>query len=175
MKSFSLIVKAVLIASLCVLVVVLLPRKKQSNKIQFVSLAWQEQSLTANKEIIAQWNRLHPDKQVEYIQANWSAIYDYLLTSFETGDVPDVFQYEASMLHDFGRRGNLTDLRPYLSDSLKNDIYPQAWESVTLDDGRIIGVPFLFESLIVLYNKDIFEKNNIKLPDREHPWSWNDR
>lgn len=149
-------------------------QKREHDKIRFVSLAWQEQSLAANKEIIQEWNRLHPGKEVEYVQANWTSIYDYLITSFETGDVPDVFHYEASMITDFGLRGNLTDLRQYISDSLKNDIYPSAWESVTLNDGRIIGVPFFFESLIVLYNKDIFEKNHIELPTHEKPWTWND-
>ncbi|MEW6194483.1 MAG: sugar ABC transporter substrate-binding protein [Bacteroidota bacterium] len=149
-------------------------QKNEHDRIRFVSLAWQEQSLAANKEIIQEWNRLHPGKEVEYVQANWTSIYDYLITSFETGDVPDVFHYEASMITDFGLRGNLTDLRQYISDSLKNDIYPSAWESVTLNDGRIIGVPFFFESLIVLYNKDIFEKNNIELPTHEKPWTWNE-
>lgn len=149
-------------------------KKGDDKKIKFVSLAWQEESLKSNKQIIAEWNKNHPNKQVEYIQGNWSSIYDYLVTSFETGDVPDVFHYEASMLNDFGNRGNLTDLRPYLTDSIKNDIYGTAWKSVTLDNGKIVGVPFLFESLIVLYNKDIFAKNNITPPTADHPWNWDD-
>ena len=148
--------------------------KKEHDKIRFVSLSWQEQSLKATKDIIAEWNKMNPTKEVEYIQANWSAIYDYLITSFETGDVPDVFHYEASMISDFGKRGNLTDLREYISDSLKADIHPTAWESVTLEDGSIVGVPFLFESMIILYNKDIFEKHEVELPTKEQPWTWSD-
>lgn len=148
--------------------------KKENGKIKFVSLAWQKKSIDINKSIIKKWNDLHQEKQVEYIQANWNSIYDFLITSFETGDVPDVFHYEASMITDFGNRGNLTDLKPYLSDNIKNDIYPVAWQSVTLDNGNIIGVPFLFESLIVLYNKDIFSENNISPPSPDKPWSWVD-
>lgn len=146
--------------------------KNESEKIKFVSLAWQEESIEINKFIIEKWNTLNPQKQVEYIQANWNSIYDFLITSFETGDVPDVFHYEASMIADFGSRGNLTDIGPYLSEEIKNDIHPVAWQSVTLDNGMIIGVPFLFESLIILYNKDIFLENNIVLPTEENPWSW---
>jgi ABC-type glycerol-3-phosphate transport system substrate-binding protein len=148
--------------------------KKENDKIKFVSLAWQKESIEINKSIIKKWNELNPGKQVEYVQANWNSIYDYLITSFETGDVPDVFHYEASMITDFGNRGNLTDLKPYLSDNIKNDIYPVAWQSVTLNNGKIIGVPFLFESLIVLYNKDIFSKNNIIPPSADKPWNWAD-
>jgi len=148
--------------------------KKEVEKLKFVSLAWQKESIETNKSIINKWNELNPQKQVEYVQANWNSIYDYLITSFETGDVPDVFHYEASMISDFGTRGNLTDLKPYLSENIKDDIYTVAWQSVTMDNGKIIGVPFLFESLIVLYNKDIFSENNITPPTAENPWSWTD-
>jgi ABC-type glycerol-3-phosphate transport system substrate-binding protein len=147
-------------------------QKKEHDKIRFVSLAWQEQSMAATKDIIKDWNMLNPGKEVEYVQANWASIYDYMTTSFETGDVPDIFHYEASMITDFGMRGNLTDLRPFIDDSLRNDIYPAAWESVTLNKGEVIGFPFVFESLIILYNKDIFEKENIILPPEDKPWTW---
>lgn len=168
------ILKRILLVGIIILLAASCSKKQEHDKIRFVSLAWQEQSLAATKGIINEWNKLHPEKEVEYVQANWFAIYDYLITSFETGDVPDIFHYEASMITNFGQRGNLTDLKPYLTDSIKNDIYETAWEPVTLNNGKIIGLPFLFESLIILYNKDIFEKNNIELPTSENPWSWSD-
>jgi multiple sugar transport system substrate-binding protein len=148
--------------------------KADDNSIRFLSLAWQEQSMAETKSIINEWNRLHPDKKVIYVQGNWSSVYDYLTTSFETGDVPDIFHYEASMITDFGMRGSLADLRPYIDDSLKNDIYSSAWDAVTLDNGKVIGFPFLFESLLVLYNKDIVEKEKIVLPAEGEAWTWDD-
>ncbi|HMK37817.1 MAG TPA: extracellular solute-binding protein, partial [Bacteroidota bacterium] len=60
-------------------------------RLRFVSLAWQEEALLANRAIVAEWNAAHPGVPVEYVQATWSSVHDYLITSFETGDVPDVF------------------------------------------------------------------------------------
>jgi len=57
-------------------------QKKETGKIKFVSLAWQKKSIDINKSIIKKWNELNPQKQVEYVQANWNSIYDYLITSF---------------------------------------------------------------------------------------------
>lgn len=146
----------------------------EKNKIVFVSLAWQEQSLKTHKAIVDEWNILNKDYQVEYVQSNWNAIHDYLITSFETGDVPDVFHYESSIIVDFALRGNLVDLDTLLSNEFKSDIHPSAWNSVTLKNGQITGAPFLLESMIVLYNKKHFDEAGIIPPTFEKPWSWDD-
>ncbi len=145
-----------------------------SNKIRFVSLAWQEQAIQTNKAIVAEWNQNHPDMPVEYVQNNWSAIHDFLVTSFETGDVPDVFQYESTMIGDFGARGNLADLAPMISDDMEKDIVDGAWASVRGQHDEIFGVPFVLESLAVLYNKDLFDKAGITPPTTNQPWTWDD-
>lgn len=145
-----------------------------SNTLRFVSLAWQEPAIQASKAIVAEWNQKHPEMPVEYVQNNWSAIHDYLVTSFETGDVPDVFQYESTMISDFAARGNLADLAPLLSKEIKDDIVEGAWASVRGHNGGISGVPFVLESLTVLYNKDLFLKAGITPPAPDHPWTWGD-
>lgn len=149
-------------------------KNNSTNKLVFVSLAWQEQTLKVHKQIVEEWNNSHRQAEVEYVQSNWSSIHDYLITSFETGDVPDIFHYESSTIIDFGLRGNLVDLNEYLSEEIKNDIHPIAWESVRMKNGLIIGVPFIFESMIVLYNKKHFKEAGIEVPALENPWSWED-
>jgi ABC-type glycerol-3-phosphate transport system substrate-binding protein len=143
-------------------------------KLQFVCLAWQEDALVAYKSIVTRWNMLHPESQVEYVQATWGSIHDYLITGFETGDVPDVFQYESSAIIDFAVRGYLEDLSPLVSADLRTDIRNAAWASVRRSNGELSGVPVLMESLVTLYNKDKFVQSGIVPPDTLHPWTWND-
>jgi len=145
-----------------------------AQKLRFVSLAWQEQTLVANRAIVSEWNAAHPEMPVEYVQSTWSSVHDYLITSFETGDVPDVFQYESSVIVDFAMRGFLTDLGPMIEQEMKEDIADVAWASVTRPDGMVSGVPLVIESFIVLYNKDLFNKAGIQPPTFEKPWSWAD-
>jgi ABC-type glycerol-3-phosphate transport system substrate-binding protein len=169
--------KKALLSSVLVLLVVLsfgALASAEPVKIRFVSLAWQEQSIAANYEIVDEWNRLNPDIQVEYIPGSWDSIHDYMVTSFETGDVPDIFHYEAALIGDFARRGYLADLRPYIDDELWEDTFEGAWATVAGDNGEIWGMPFIWESLIILYHKDILEEAGIELPTTENPWTWDD-
>ncbi|MDT3697130.1 MAG: sugar ABC transporter substrate-binding protein [Ignavibacterium sp.] len=148
--------------------------EQKAQALRFVSLAWQERSIATNLSIVNEWNEQHPEKQVEYIQGTWNSAHDYLITAFETGDVPDIFHYESSVIIDYAMRGYLTDLSPYIKPEIKNDILDVAWSTVTRPNGEVNGIPFLIESLVVLYNKSLFEKAGIVPPTIENPWSWND-
>lgn len=139
--------------------------------LRFVSLAWQEQAIASVRSIVDEWNANNPNVFVEYHQVDWGTIHDYLITSFETRSVPDVFHYEAFAIRDFGLRGFLTDLGGMLSEDLQNDIVGGAWATVE-EEGRIWGVPFLWESLIVLYNKELFAEAGIVTPTIDDPWTW---
>jgi ABC-type glycerol-3-phosphate transport system substrate-binding protein len=142
--------------------------------LRFVSLAWQEETLAANRAIVAEWNQAHPGMPVEYVQATWNSVHDYLITSFETGDVPDVFHYESSVIVDFAARGFLADLAPMIDPEMKSDILDVAWASVTRPDGQVSGVPFLMESLIGLYNEKMLRDAGIPPPTFAKPWTWSD-
>jgi len=148
--------------------------RSKKHSLRFLSLAWQEKTIAINKEIIAEWNRIHPEMEVEYIQGTWDSAHDYLITTFETGDVPDIFHYESSVIIDYAMRGYLTNLAPYISTEMKNDILDVAWATVTRPNGEVTGIPFLVESLVVLYNKNLFEKNGIVPPTINNPWNWDD-
>lgn len=159
-------------------VVVYLFRGEENNSqnfpLRFVSLAWQEAAIATNKFIVNEWNSLHPELKVEYIQGTWNSAHDYLITAFETGDVPDIFHYESSVIIDYAMRGYLTDLAPYISPEMKNDILDVAWVTVTRPNGEVSGIPFLIESLVVLYNKSLFEREKIVPPTSKNPWTWDE-
>lgn len=141
-------------------------------RLRFVSLAWQPQAIEAVQNVVNEWNEANPNIFVEYQQVDWASIHDFLITSFETQAVPDIFHYESTQILDFGRRGYLTDLAPVISEDLKNDVAEGAWASVTGENGEIWGIPFLWESLIVLYNRDLFAEAGITPPTIEDPWTW---
>ncbi len=79
--------------------------------LRFQSLAWQEESVTANKELVKEWNATDPHVEVEYVQGSWDSIHDQLLTSFEGGEAPDIIHDASDDLADFAYGGYLADLR----------------------------------------------------------------
>ncbi len=145
---------------------------QEPTRLRFVSLAWQEQAIESVQQIVQEWNEANPDIQVEYQQVDWGSINDYLITSFETEAVPDIFHYESTQIKDFGQRGYLTDLAPLISEDLKNDVVEGAWATVEGENGELWGVPFLWESRIVLYNGDLLAEAGIEPPTVQDPWTW---
>lgn len=141
-------------------------------KLKFYSVAFQKQNVKAYKSLIAQWNKANPKIQVELVQGNWDAAPDYLLTSFQGGDAPDIVYYEAQGLKTFADAGFLLDLNDKLPKEMKDDIIPAAWESVKGTDGATYGIPFSWETQLFIANKKLFKKAGIELPTSDDPWTW---
>ncbi|MDT0345126.1 ABC transporter substrate-binding protein [Streptomyces litchfieldiae] len=139
--------------------------------LDYLSLAWQAESIDANKALVDQWNEEHPDVQVRYVQGTWDNIHDQLLTSFMGGEAPDIIHNDASDLTDFANGGYLADLTGLLPDSLLADIPEQSWETTTYNGG-IYGVPFLQEPRVLIANTELLQESGVRVPTPEDPWTW---
>ncbi|MFI8347341.1 ABC transporter substrate-binding protein [Streptomyces sp. NPDC085596] len=139
--------------------------------LRFQSLAWQQESVAANKELVREWNAAHPDVKVEYVQGNWDGVHDQLLTSFEGGEAPDVIHDASDDLADFAYGGDLADLTGLLPARLKSEIPERSWQATTFGKG-VYGVPFLQEPRVLIANSVWLRKAGIRIPTPEHPWSW---
>ncbi|MFI2036988.1 ABC transporter substrate-binding protein [Streptomyces bottropensis] len=139
--------------------------------LRFQSLAWQEESVAVNKELVKEWNATHPGVEVEYVQGSWDSVHDQLLTSFEGGEAPDIIHDASDDLADFAYGGYLADLRELLSERLRTDIQGRSWETTTFGDG-IYGVPFLQEPRVLIANATWLRKSGVRMPTPGDPWSW---
>ncbi|WP_406343413.1 ABC transporter substrate-binding protein [Streptomyces sp. NBC_01578] len=142
-------------------------------ELRFQSLAWQKESVDANKQLVKEWNATHPDIQVEYVQGSWDSVHDQLLTSFEGDEAPDVIHDASDDLADFAYGGYLADLRVLLPDRLTADIPEQSWRTTTFGDG-IYGVPFLQEPRVLIANTKILKASGVRIPTPANPWSWDE-
>jgi ABC-type glycerol-3-phosphate transport system substrate-binding protein len=144
--------------------------------LEFLSLAWQEESIEATNALVDQWNAEHPDVQVKYVQGDWANVHDYLLTSFMGGEAPDIFHDDASDLIDFANGGYLADLTNLLPDALRSDIPERSWQTTTyeLDSGEtgVYGVPFLQEPRVLIANAELLERSGVRVPTTDNPWTW---
>ncbi|MFH8473852.1 ABC transporter substrate-binding protein [Streptomyces sp. NPDC018000] len=141
--------------------------------LEFLSLAWQKDSVDANKALVRQWNATHPDVQVKYVQGSWDNIHDQLLTSFEGGEAPDIIHDDAADLTDFANGGYLADLTKYLPKTLREDIPQASWDTTAHGEGTY-GVPFLQEPRVLIANTELLEQAQVRIPTAEHPWTWDE-
>ncbi|MFF4360652.1 ABC transporter substrate-binding protein [Streptomyces sp. NPDC001604] len=139
--------------------------------LRFQSLAWQQESVKANKELVKEWNAGHPRVKVEYVQGSWDSVHDQLLTSFEGGEAPDIIHDASDDLADFAYGGYLADLTDLLPQRLRSDIPQRSWQTATFGDG-IYGVPFLQEPRVLVADASRLRKSGVRIPTPERPWSW---
>ncbi|MFC4498214.1 MULTISPECIES: ABC transporter substrate-binding protein [Streptomyces] len=139
--------------------------------LRFQSLAWQEESVAVNKELVKEWNATHPGVKVEYVQGSWDSVHDQLLTSFEGGEAPDIIHDASDDLADFAYGGYLADLTDLLPARLTSDIPRRSWDTTTFGGG-VYGVPFLQEPRVLVANATWLKRSGVRIPTPEHPWTW---
>lgn len=142
--------------------------------LRFLSLAWQKESIAANKKLVAEWNKKNPKIQVKYVQGSWDNVHDQLVTAFEGGDAPDVIHDESPDIAGFAAQNYLQDLTDLLPSALKNDISSQSWDTVKFAGGGIYGVPFLQESQIFVANRKLLQQAKVRIPTVDAPWTWDE-
>ncbi|MEV4175825.1 sugar ABC transporter substrate-binding protein [Nonomuraea sp. NPDC049709] len=147
-------------------------------KINFLSLAWQKESVAANKQLVDEWNKANPTIQVTYVQGSWDNVNDQLVTQFAGGTAPDVIHNDSPALSGFASDGYLLDLTDKLPAELKSDIPQSAWDTVTFDGGKgeqgVYGVPFLQESQVIIANKKLLDEADVRVPAADNPWTWDE-
>ncbi|MFF4590820.1 ABC transporter substrate-binding protein [Streptomyces sp. NPDC001388] len=141
--------------------------------LRFQSLAWQEESVEANKDLVREWNATHSDVQVSYVQGSWDSVHDQLLTSFEGGEAPDVIHDASDDLADFAYGGYLADLTGLLPARLESGIPQRSWETTRFGDG-VYGVPFLQEPRVLVANAGWLKRSGVRIPTPGHPWTWDE-
>ncbi|MET0725920.1 MAG: sugar ABC transporter substrate-binding protein [Leifsonia sp.] len=142
-------------------------------KLTFQSLAFQDTTVAATKEIVDAWNKDNPDIQVELQQGSWDNVHDQLVTQFQGGTAPDIIHDESADIMGFANQGYLADLSPYLSDDVKKQVSDDVWSAVTTADGKIVAAPTLLQSYVVFANTDAFAAAGVEVPSGD-TLSWDD-
>jgi multiple sugar transport system substrate-binding protein len=105
--------------------------------------------------------------------SDWDSYWDKLKTQLAAGTAPDVFAMDAPLYLDYQSRDVLLNLQPYLDknpDMLK-DVYPQTLSAYKTADGYF-GLPRDFQTIVLFYNKDMFDKAKVAYPTDK--WTWDD-
>ncbi|MEZ0229050.1 MAG: sugar ABC transporter substrate-binding protein [Planctomycetota bacterium] len=117
----------------------------------------------------------HPEIDVKIQHVADMGYRQKLNTRFRGGEPPDVF-YVA--YEDFVGVANRSWLLP-LDDLIANDpefkssdFFPEVYEKFRYEDGKLYGVVKDFATLVVYYNKDLFDKYDVPYPKRG--WTWDD-
>jgi multiple sugar transport system substrate-binding protein len=139
----------------------------------FQSLAYQDSTVAATKEIVDAWNKDNPDIQIKLTQGTWDNVHDQLVTQFQGGTAPDIIHDESSDIMGFAEQGYLADIGQYLSQDVKDAVSKDVWDTVTTADGKVVAAPTLLQTYVVFANIDAFKAAGVEVPSGDQ-LSWDD-
>jgi multiple sugar transport system substrate-binding protein len=129
----------------------------------------------AYEQLVAAFEQRHPEIKVNLIHIPGQSDYRQRLgADFAAGTPADVILLNYRRYASFAAKGVLEPLGPYLAQSslIKlDDFYPEAitpfyWNEV------LMCIPQNLSSLVVYYNKDLFDQAGLVYPDAD--WTWDD-
>jgi multiple sugar transport system substrate-binding protein len=131
------------------------------------------EELAVWNQIVADFEAANPAIKVNVEVSDWDSYWSKLKTQLAAGTPPDIFAMDAPLYLDYQSRGVLLNLQPYLDknpDMLK-DVYPQTLLAYKTPDGYY-GLPRDFQTIVLFYNKDMFDKASVSYPTAD--WTWED-
>ena len=131
--------------------------------------------LAAYQKLVAAFEAKYPEVQVELRHVAGQGDYQQqLVTAFSAGAEPDVMLLNYRRVLQFAARGGLEPVGAYLDQSQAlhaTDFYPQALEAFQWD-GQTWCVPQNISSLVVYYNRGLFDLAGLPYP--ADGWTWDD-
>jgi multiple sugar transport system substrate-binding protein len=101
--------------------------------------------------------------------------YQKIATDYAGGDPPDVFLINYRNFGQYAATGGLEPIEPYMNES--DEFEPEDFYDVPMDafryrGGEVVCMPQNISNLVVYYNTDMFEANDVPLP--ADGWSWDE-
>jgi multiple sugar transport system substrate-binding protein len=145
-----------------------------SGEVSFLVFGEPEE-LKAFRGVVTGFREVEPNVRVKLIEASdRDDLLARLSTSFAGGTPPDLFLLNYRFYGQFAARDVLEPVESRLEDSdafEEADFYPQAMDAFRFD-GRLICLPQNISSLVVYYNRNLFEQAGV--PEPKPGWTWDD-
>lgn len=109
----------------------------------------------------------NPDVNVEYTALPFDSYFTRLQTDFAAGNAPDVFELNYENFVTFASRGSLLPINDL--GELEGTFYPAALDAFKYE-GTQYGLPITFSTVVLFYNKDLFDAAGVAYPTDE--WTW---
>ncbi|MEW5811305.1 MAG: ABC transporter substrate-binding protein [Actinomycetota bacterium] len=125
------------------------------------------------KDLIAQYNKDHPDVKVSELYSSNDLVLQKVLTAVRGGSAPDVAYMFGSWSPNIAQIPQVVDMADEVKkpDWQWDDFYPAEREAATVGE-KIVGVPALVDNLAIVYNKKLFADAGVAPPSPD--WTWDD-
>ncbi len=125
-------------------------------------------------ELVNQFNAEHPDIEVKVQVMKYEDYLSKINTLIAADATPDVFFINEFLTTNWGQKGIGADLRPYYEAAGIDPDERYLSASLFEADDQIWGLSANLATIVMYYNKDLFEQAGIEAPstDAQEAWSW---
>lgn len=148
-------------------------KKIETPKVTLDFMWWGVESETKTmQEIIKKFEEVNPDIKVNFLHVHWTSYWDKLNAQIAAGIPPDVSRLIWQKIGTYTQQDVLLDLTPYLNKDLPGKFMQTLWSTVK-HNGEIIGIPFVTDTIALIYNKKYIANAEIKVPQElKDAWTW---
>jgi multiple sugar transport system substrate-binding protein len=144
-------------------------------KAQITYMMWgAPEELDVWKKVVADFEAANPTIKVNVEVSDWDSYWTKLNTLMGAGTPPDVFAMDAPLYLDWQSKDVLLKLNPYIDKApgMLDGFYPQTLSAYKVADGSYYGLPRDFQTIVVFYNKDMFDAAKEPYPSAD--WTMDD-
>ncbi len=134
----------------------------------------------AYQKVIKKYNETNPNVKVNVVTVAPDQYDTKLKAAIAGRKIPDVFFYNPAQVKAYVNSGVLLDITEHVESAedvkLENiwekGVAKYRYDGETLGQGAIYGLPKDLGPFALGYNKTMFEKAGIPLPDKDKPYTW---
>ena len=124
---------------------------------------WDDQQKVGYDKVMAAFEKANPTIHVKIELLPYDQYWTKMTADAVAGTAPDVFWMQTTQFPEFVTKGVLADLSSLNLDTTKYQ--PNVVQSYTYKE-KLYGVPKDFGIVGLLYNKDLFKKAGVSMPDK---------
>ncbi len=118
------------------------------------------------EELIAEYEELHPDIEIELVNLTWSDGHEKIVVAFSTNEAPDVVELGSDWIIEFAEKGVLMDVSEFRAEHGDELLM---WEPAQYDGG-VYAIPWLLGTRVLFSNPDLMRKAGIETDTPPQNW-----
>ncbi|MDK2807504.1 MAG: multiple sugar transport system substrate-binding protein [Clostridiales bacterium] len=149
------------------------PASGEKTKIVYLQFSAGEANAETLKNMVAKFEQDNPDIEVEVQSLGYDDYFTALATKMAGNSAPDCFELNMENFLTYAIRDSLEPLDDYFATTgASKDAYSVGPMNAATYNGKLYAIPQSFSTVVLIYNKDLFDKAGVSYPTSD--WTWKD-
>lgn len=145
----------------------------EKTKIVYLQFSAGETNSEVLNKMIENFEQDNTDVEVELQSVGYDDYFTTLATRMAGNDAPDCFELNMENFLTYAIRDSIEPLEGYFETTgLSKDVYSEGPLNAATYNGKLYAIPQSFSTVVLFYNKALFDKAGIAYPTDD--WTWVD-